>query len=68
LVEKIFGLSIKKDWAVAFTFLYMMYKDIHPIVGPDFLISYVQSFFPPERTRKIWEDSAAYRLIFWERY
>lgn len=30
-----------------------------------FIISYIQSFFPPERTKKFWEDFTAYGQIYW---
>lgn len=54
LVEKIFGLSIQERLGGSIHFfIYDVIKIFILLSVLIFLISYVQSFFPPERTRKI---------------
>src|SRR5690606_19827718 len=54
LVEKVFGLSIetKLGGSIHF-FIYDVIKIFILLSVLIFIISYIQSFFPPERTRKI---------------
>jgi hypothetical protein len=54
LVEKVFGLSINDRWGGSIHFfIYDVIKIFILLSVLIFIISYVQSFFPPERTRKI---------------
>jgi len=54
LVEKIFGLSITSQLGGSIHFfLYDVVKIFILLCVLIFIISYIQSFFPPERTRKI---------------
>jgi hypothetical protein len=54
LVENVFGLSIQDRWGGGFHFfMYDVLKIFILLAVLIFLISYVQSFFPPERTKKI---------------
>jgi hypothetical protein len=54
LVEKIFGLSITSQLGGSIHFfLYDVVKIFILLCVLIFMISYIQSFFPPERTRKI---------------
>lgn len=54
LVEKVFGLSTQDRWGGSIHFfIYDVIKIFILLSVLIFAISYVQSFFPPERTRKI---------------
>jgi hypothetical protein len=54
LVENVFGLSIQERWGGGLHFfIYDVIKIFILLSVLIFLISYVQSFFPPERTKKI---------------
>jgi uncharacterized membrane protein YraQ (UPF0718 family) len=54
LVEKVFGLDIKDQLGGSLHFfLYDVVKIFILLCVLIFIISYIQSFFPPERTRKI---------------
>lgn len=54
LVENVFGLSIHERWGGGLHFfIYDVIKIFILLSILIFLISYIQSFFPPERTKKI---------------
>lgn len=54
LVEKVFGLSIKDRWGGSLHFfIYDTIKIFILLSVLIFAISYIQSYFPPERTKKI---------------
>ncbi|RJE48047.1 permease [Dehalobacter sp. MCB1] len=54
LVENVFGLSIQDRWGGGLHFfIYDVLKIFILLAVLIFLISYIQSFFPPERTKKI---------------
>lgn len=54
LVEKVFGLSIKERLGGSIHFfIYDVIKIFILLSVLIFMISYIQSYFPPERTKKI---------------
>lgn len=54
LVEKVFGLSIKERFGGSIHFfIYDTVKIFILLSALIFIISYIQSYFPPERTKKI---------------
>lgn len=54
LVEKVFGLSVKEKLGGSIQFfIYDAIKIFILLSVLIFLISYIQSYFPPERTKKI---------------
>ncbi|TCX50544.1 permease [Dehalobacter sp. 14DCB1] len=54
LVENVFGLNIQDRWGGGLHFfIYDVIKIFILLAVLIFLISYIQSFFPPERTKKI---------------
>jgi uncharacterized protein len=54
LVEKVFGLSIEERWGGSIHFfIYDTIKIFILLSVMIFIISYIQSYFPPERTKKI---------------
>lgn len=54
LVEQVFGLNIDSPWGGSFYFyIYDVIKIFMLLSGLIFSISYIQSYFPPERTRTI---------------
>lgn len=54
IVEQVFGLNIDSPWGGSFHFyIYDVIKIFMLLSGLIFSISYIQSYFPPERTRTI---------------
>lgn len=54
LTENVFGLSIKDRWGGSIHFfIYDTIKIFILLSVLIFMISYIQSYFPPERTKKI---------------